>query len=234
MKLKEKIKQIKDDYFYKTIFINIFSLLTTLCFAVYNLYLGAKYARAFAIGISIYYFILVLIKSFTLIMEKQIKSKDKIKKEIIRLKNYHISSILIFIVDLCLIAPIILMVTQPRNVNFGLIPAIAMAAYSTYKIVAAIINYRHSRKTLNPTVVLFREISFIDALVSILTLQHTLIMVNGGMNDGMRTLSLCTSIGFIIVVIIFSIVSYIKNKKIFSQNLKWMPRVFTPGIFFSY
>lgn len=213
MSLKEKINKI-NNFKHKTIFMLIFSLVVNLGFIAYNSYLGIFYLDAFAIGISIYYFFLFVIKFATLMVERKISNKDKDTQIKIRIKNYKISSIFVFVIDLCLIAPIILMVTQPKDVKFGIIPAITMATYCVYKIVVAIINYNRSKKAKNPTQILLKEIDIIGAIVSVLTLQHTLIMVNGGMNEGMRTLSLISSIGSILLIIAFSIVSFIRNKKI--------------------
>ena len=42
--------------------------------------------------------------------------------------------------DMCLIAPIAYMVIGERSYVYGLIPAIAMAAYTTYRITMGIIN----------------------------------------------------------------------------------------------
>lgn len=213
MSLKEKINKI-NNFKYKTIIMLIFSLVINLGFIVYNSYLGIFFQDAFAIGISIYYLFLFVIKFATLIVERKITNKEKDTQIKIRIKNYKISSIFIFIIDLCLIAPIILMVTQPNDVKFGLIPAITMATYCVYKIVVAIINYTKSKKSQNLTTILLKEINIIGAIVSILTLQHTLIMVNGGMDKSMKILSLISSIGFILLIIAFSVVSFIRNKKI--------------------
>ena len=87
-----------------------------------------------------------------------------------------------------------------------------------FKSVFAIINYIKSKKSQNPTIILFREINIIEAIVSILILQHTLIMVNDGMTESMRILSLATSIGFIILIITFSILSFWKNKKLIKHT----------------
>lgn len=220
MKLSEKIKLIKNDFLYKTLFASTLSLAVTLAFAVYNTYLGLSFGDAFAIGISIYYLLLVGIKSSTILVEAKIAKKEEKLKTSIRVKNYKISSVFIFITDLCLIAPIILMALHPKEVAFGIIPAITMAAYSVYKIVISIINYKKSKKSQNPTIVLLKEINIIDSIVSVLTLQHTLIMVNGGMNESMQTLSLTTSIAFICLIVIFSVSSYFVNKRIFKTNLK--------------
>ena len=216
METKARVKIIKDDFLYKTLFVSIFS---TVAFVVYNGYLGIRFGDAFAIGISIYYVLLVWIKSTTLIIEKKISNQEESFKISVRIKNYKISSIHIFVIDLCLIAPIILMVTQPKAVSFGIIPAITMATYSLYKIVFAIINYNRSKKSQNLTTILLQEINIIDAIVSILTLQHTLIMVNDAMDQTMQVLSLVTSIAFIALIIVFSITSFFKNKKLVKSQL---------------
>lgn len=218
MKIKEIIKTIRNNILYKTLLTSFFSLIITFAFAVYNGYLGFKFDDAFAKGIAIYYVLLIWVKLATLIVEKKVGKKDDESKEKIRTKNYKISSIFLFIIDFCLIAPIMLMVFKPNEVKFGLVPAIIMAAYSVYKIVVAIINYKRSKKSQNPTVILLRDINFIEAIVSILTLQHTLIMVNGGMNESMRTLSLITSIAFIGLIIVFSILSFWRNRKLFKTK----------------
>ena len=208
MKLKLKIKSIKKDYLQLTLFSACFSLIITFVFSAYNAYLGIKFGDAFAIGISIYYFLLFWIKTATLIVEKIIDKTDERKQKSVRIKNFIISSIFIFVIDFCLIAPIVLMIVMPKDVKFGIIPAIAIAAYTVYKITASIINYSKSKKTENPTILLLREIDVVDSLVSILTLQHTLIMVNGGMSGSMRQLSFVTSIVFIFAIILFSVLSF--------------------------
>ena len=67
----------------------------------------------------------------------------------------------------------------------GLIPAITMAAYTTYKVIMASIHIRKQKHGKHDNVLIteLRTINFIDALVSILTLQNTLIMVNGTQKD---------------------------------------------------
>ncbi len=218
MSLKERINKI-NNFKYKTVFMLVFSLAINFGFIGYNAYLGFRFSDAFAIGISVYYFVLFWVKLATLIVENSVANKDDDIKYKKRVTNYKISSIFVFFIDFCLIAPIILMVVRPKDVKFGLIPAIAMATYCVYKIVMAIINYRLAKKSNNPTTVLLKEIDIIGAIVSVLNLQHTLIMVNGGMTKSMQTLSLITSIGFIVLIIVFSILSFIKNKNYFKNSL---------------
>lgn len=218
MKIKNLVDTIRNNFLYKTLCTSFFSLIATIAFVVYNAYLGITLGDAFAIGIAIYYTLLIWIKLTTLKVEKNISTKTEQDKTNARINNYKISSAFVFVIDLCLIAPIIIMATQPKEVHFGIVPAIAMATYSAYKITFAIINYVKSKKSQNPTIILLREINIISAIVSILTLQHTLIMVNDGMTSSMRILSLISSIGFILLIIIFSILSFFKNKKMFEKT----------------
>ena len=183
---------------YKTLVLCIFSLIVTFAFALYNAYLGIKFSDTFAIAISIYYILLIWVKVATIVVEKRIWRKEEEYKARVRTKNYKISFVFVIIIDLALIAPILLMVVYPKEVNFGIIPAIAMATYSFYKIISSIINYKRSKRSQNLTIILLRELNIIEAVVSILILQHTLIMVNGGMVDSMRSLSFVTSVGFIL------------------------------------
>ena len=79
-----------------------------------------------------------------------------------------------------------------------------MAAYTTYKITMAIVHLRRRRVSRDPLVKELRSINFIDALVSILTLQNTLIMVNDP-DAGQRLLPLTASVTAIILSVILFI-----------------------------
>lgn len=212
MEILENIKKfIKNPQ--KIVFNTMFSVLITFLFAIYNLFLGIGYSDSWGISIAIYYLCLIVARLSFLIVEKKIRKNEKVLKEVIRRKTYIYLSIFMFFIDFCLIAPITLMIIHPKDVSFGLIPSIAVAAYTTYKITIAIINYVKVKKYNNIMFKFVRELSVVDAFVSILTLQHTLIMVNGGMTTQMLKLSSATSFIILLAIIIFSIVSMKKTIK---------------------
>ena len=212
MEMLENIKKfIKNPQ--KIVFNTMFSVLITFLFAIYNLFLGIRYSDSWGISIAIYYLCLIVARLSFLIVEKKIRKNEKLLKEEIRRKTYIYLSIFMFFIDFCLIAPITLMIIHPKDVSFGLIPSIAVAAYTTYKITIAIINYVKVKKYNNIMFKFVRELSVVDAFVSILTLQHTLIMVNGGMTTQMLKLSSATSFIILLAIIIFSIVSMKKTIK---------------------
>ena len=111
------------------------------------------------------------------------------------------------------------MVKMQKPVNLTLTPAIAMAAYTTYKITMASINLARRKKASSSLVRLLRVISFIDALVSILTLQNTLISVNNSDTDLSMLPLTATSSGVIwFVILLISISACLKGWKNLSHK----------------
>lgn len=89
-----------------------------------------------------------------------------------------IPACLLFLINLSLVVPFTLMVMQERPVVLTLIPAVAMAVYTTYKVTVSALNLKKKNTSGNLSVRFLRMINFMDALVSIATLQNTLIMVS--------------------------------------------------------
>lgn len=213
MEILERInKLIKNPK--KIVISTMFSVLITFLFAIYNLFLGIRYLDSFGISIAIYYSCLIVSRLSFLIVENKIRKNENVLKEEIRRKTYIYLSIFMFFIDFCLIAPITLMIVHPKDVSFGLIPSIAVAAYTTYKITIAIINYVKVKRYNNIMFKFVRELSVVDALVSILTLQHTLIMLNSGMTKEMMILSAVSSFIILLAIIVFSIINLTIIKKL--------------------
>lgn len=99
-----------------------------------------------------------------------------------------------------------------KPVDMTLIPAIAMAAYTTYNVVMSSVNLKRRKRSSDRLVRLLRTINFIDALVSVLSLQNTLIMVNmKGDGSEMLTLSAITSAAIMLAVLAISVAAMIKG-----------------------
>ncbi len=87
-----------------------------------------------------------------------------------------------------------------------------MAAYTTYKVIMASINLKRRNRSADSLIRLLRTIGFIDALVSILVLQNTLIMVNTNGGDGeMLPLTAITSAAVMVAVLLLSAAAIIKG-----------------------
>ncbi len=204
--MKQRIKDFqktwKSDYYFSTVFSSAISTLISIVFALYNGALGIVYQSWWHGLICVYYLLLATIRAIL------IGTRRKNQKTI-RMITY----LLLLVMDVSLIGPIYVMVSGERSYTYGLIPAIAMAAYTTYRITISIVHFRKSRKKDKSLLFELRMINMTDALVAVLSLQNALIIVNGGMNEGMRTLTAWTSGGIYLVIVLITIMSFIKVQR---------------------
>lgn len=155
----------------------ILSLVLTLLFSFYNRIIGITQKSLWHESISIYYFLLVLIKSIVIIC---LNNSTNRKKDLFIFK---LIKFLLFILNVLLIVPIILMIINKRIVKISFILSIAVALYVTIKTSKVIITYIKQRKETNILLKELRVIDLMDVVVSILTLQNTLIAVNSEVFD---------------------------------------------------
>lgn len=130
---------------------------------------------------------------------------------------YVLLAVLVMLSSIALVVPIALMVKNQKSVDFGMIPAITVATYTTYKVTMAIINYKRNKKYQNVALRLMGTTNFIDAVLSVLTLQNTLITVQeGGVFGKMLTLATVSSAAgtlLIFVVSVRALVYVLKNTR---------------------
>lgn len=209
-RVKHSFDRWKTDYDFKTVTAAIGSLFVTALFALYNGFLGIYHASLWHGSICVYYLVLVGLR--TIIIAARKNADRRTEPERAQTKVYVASAALLLFLNLCLAVPVSLMVVRQRPVDMTLLPAITMAAYTTYKVIMASVNLKRRKRSSNRLVRLLRTISFIDALVSVLTLQNTLIMVNMK-GDGleMLTLTAITSAAIMLTVLALSVATMIKG-----------------------
>ena len=209
-RIKQFLIRWKSDYDFRTVMSALISLAITVLFALYNGFLGVYHASLWHGTICVYYIVLALLR--TLIIAAGRSAGLKGDPEEGPKKIYVISSGMLLFLNLCLVVPVSLMVVRLKPVDLTLIPAIAMATYTTYKIVMASVNLKRGKRSSNSLIHLLRTIGFIEALVSMLTLQNTLIMVmtkEGGTE--MLTLSAITSAFIMLSVLALSVRAMVKG-----------------------
>ena len=209
-RVKQFFDRRKNDYDFKTVTTALGSLAVTALFALYNGFLGVYYASLWHGTICVYYLVLVILR--TTIIAARRKAERKGDSVHTQKKIYVVSAGMLLFLNICLVVPVSLMVVRQKPVNMTLIPAIAMATFTTYKIIMASVNIKRRKRSSNGLVRLLRTISFIEALVSVLTLQNTLIMVNmKGDGSEMLTLTAITSAAIMIAVLALSVAAMIKG-----------------------
>ncbi len=218
MKVKEFISSIVHNRTYRWYVVAIISFAFSIAFLVYNFVVGLLFNLVWNFSVTFYYLLLMTIKAVILYSENKWKLNQKEQLQVKRLTLFKIENVFLLLIDFALIAPIVLLIRQQKQtVDIGMIPTIAVAAYTTYRIVLACVNYHRTKKTDNLALHGLKIISLKEAIVSIITLQNTMVVVFGDQTE-MLTLTTCTSIGMLLSMVIISVYQIIKVYKI--KNIK--------------
>jgi len=199
----------KADYQFKTFFFSAMSVFIGFGFTIFNAVLGIVYKSVWNGTISVYYVFLAIVRGIIVLSQRKYDEDDYGSKR----KVYIITHILMIFMDLCLIAPIAFMVMGDRTYKYGLIPAITMAAYTTYRVVMGSLQLSSSRKYENILVKELKVINLQDSLVAVLSLQNSLIIATGTSVSSMVKLTGWTSGGIWLLIVLFTVKSLFYIKK---------------------
>lgn len=185
----------------------IVSAVVALAFAVYNGYLGIAHEYVFGISIAVYFAVLSAIY-FILVDDEMLSGKVGARQNT-HVRKYITATALLLAVDVLLVGPIALMVLQRRQFNLGMIAAITVATYATYKVSSAVVNYVKTRNYFDVRTVSVRSVKLVDAMVSLLTLQNTLIVANGSSAEqSMLVLTSWTSLVLYGAIVMVSVMGF--------------------------
>ena len=185
----------------------IVSAVVALAFAVYNGYLGIAHEYVFGASIAVYFAVLSAI--YFMLVDGEMLSDKVGARQNTHVRKYITATALLLAVDVLLVGPIALMVLQRRQFNLGMIAAITVATYATYKVSSAVVNYVKTRKNFDVRTVSVRSVNLVDALVSLLTLQNTLIVANGSSAEqSMFVLTSWTSLALYVAIVTVSVMGF--------------------------
>ena len=171
MKIIEKTKATLKDKEKKVTVLFIVSFIISVVFAIYNLILGIYNLSWWFVIMGIYYLILCIMKFFA--GYKRIKFP---RNEKIQLSTMRIVSIIIIPFVFVLISVIAVSLKYELMKYHTKIIMITIAAYTFYKVITSIINYFKAKKSKDISLITIRNINAIEALVSILNLQMSMLV----------------------------------------------------------
>lgn len=183
----------------------------TPLFALYNGALGLWYGAVWHGSICGYYLLLSLLRGLLLAAERKRKRapQDLLPKE---RRISYVASASLLLMNIALVAPVSLMVLDRRPVRLGLIPAIATATYTTYEVTAALVRLKHPKSSIYTRQL--DRLGFVDALVSVLVLQNTLLTtVDGAVTAEMLPLVAVTSAAILLVVFTLSVLWFVRSAR---------------------
>lgn len=171
------------DYRYRTVLFTYSSLSANLIFALSNGVFGIINHSVWFGSMSAYYIVLSIMR-FILIQYarkiSKIEKTQKMKRQ--ELSVYQICGFLFILLTIALGASVIQMIYFDQGHSYPGTLIFAVAAYTFYKIVVAIINVVKAGRLKSPLLMTIRNIGYADAVVSMLSLQ-TAMFVSFGSKD---------------------------------------------------
>ena len=157
------------------------SLAWNALYGIFQLWLGFYHHTFWFYSLGAYYICLGVMRFFLVRHSSKYAPGEKMRTELVK---YRACGIVFLLMNLALALIIFFMVYWNRTFEHHMITAIAMAAYTFTALTTAIVNVIKYRKYNSPVFSASKAISLAAALVSMLTLESTMLTTFG---DGTMT-----------------------------------------------
>lgn len=208
-----------DDYTFRIILSTMPTFIINVAYTVYNGVLGVMHQSEWFITMAVYYSLLGIMRYHAVHTGRiisRMEDQSLIKKK--ELSVIKTEGILLLLLNLALSGVVLLTIVQDTAKRYSEIMVITIAAYTFYKIITSVINMIKVRKLQSPILITIRNISVADALVSVLTLQMTMLAsfqgrstLNINQMNVMTGMAACILISLLGISMIYY--SYKRNKK---------------------
>lgn len=148
------------------------SFFWNIAYALFQLWLGFYHHTFWFYSLGAYYICLALMRFFLLLHTRRYAPGERMKTELVR---YRTCGWVFLAMNLALTVIVFFMVYWNRTFNHHEITTIAMAAYTFVTLTVAIVNIVKYRKYNSPVFSATKAISLAAALVSMLTLESTML-----------------------------------------------------------
>lgn len=192
-----------------------------LLYGIFQLGLGFYHRTFWFLSFGIYYICLAVMRLFLLLHTKKYAAGERMRNELVK---YRACGWIFLFMNLALALIVFFMIYWNRTFEHNMITAIAMAAYTFTAFTMAIINVIQYRKYNSPVFSASKNISLAAALVSMLTLESTMLTTFGGKTMDAFTQKLMLGLtggaiaAFIIGMAIYMIVQ--STKRLNLMNIK--------------
>lgn len=197
--------RLASDSIYRAFLFALPGLGTSMVYAVFN-GVVAIYSRSFwYLTFFAYYLLLSIMRYGVLWLNRQMGGfKETKEKQIREWKAYKNCGILLVVMNIALTGAVVLIIysrnTQKRYAGFLIY---AVAFYTFYKVIMAVLNTVKAGKTKLPLVMTLRRIGYADALVSLLSLQVAMLTAfSEPAAEYISVMNTCTGLGVCIMVLL--------------------------------
>ena len=174
--------------------ITLISLLFNISYCIYHIAYGALTNSWWFFVIGIYYAILSIVH-FAVFRHKGSRSS-----------LVRFTGVMLIALSFSLVGTVILAFIKDRGTVFPLVAMLAMATYTFTKITLATTKWIKARKSISAKILTLRNISFANALVSIYSLQRSMLVSFKGMAAAeIRVFNVATGSAVCIVVFLLGL-----------------------------
>lgn len=204
-------KRLKEDKRYRIILFAISGFSINILYALYNGVLGIISHSIWFLSLCAYYIILSSMRLGVILQDRRnISTENFITR---------FCGIMLILLAFVLSGSVYLSLTNNIAVKHQEIIMITIATYTFYKVVLAIINTVKIRKENSLLLSTIRNIGCADAVVSILSLQRSMLVSFGEMErDRIYMMNALTGAGLFIIIITLGIGMIVKSLKITTKN----------------
>lgn len=185
--------------------------LGNLCYAVYHGVLGIINLSLWLITMCAYYTILGTMRLSAVLCERKNNAVPDNDTEYFVMK---LTGVLLIILSFILAGVIYISLSQNIATRYGEITMITIATYTFYKITMAVIRAVKQRGNPSPLLTVIRNIVYAEVAASVLTLQRSMLVSFGTMNDAKaRIMNTLTGAAVCLFVLILGVSMTIKGIK---------------------
>ncbi len=144
-----------------------------LLYIIMKLVSGIVYRSAWFIALAVYYMLLAVMR---FLLVRRLNAQDEAEE----LRHYRLCGIMLLFMNQALAGIVVFMVRHNRGFAYPGLLIYAMAAYSFYAVIVAVINIVKTRRHKSPILSAAKAINLVAALVSILALTTAMLSQFGG------------------------------------------------------
>lgn len=189
------------------------TLIFNAIYAIFQLCLGFYHGSVWFFSLFFYYILLASMRFFLLQYTRKHGAGENMRAE---LRRTRICGILLLIMNLALAGIVIYIVWRFRVIEHHEITTIALAAYTFTALTLAIVSIFRYRKYNSPILSTTKSISFASALVSLFTLESTMLTVFSAEDTPAgfeQIMSAVTGGAIMLLIISMAIATIIKSTK---------------------
>lgn len=194
-------------------------LFVNLLYAAMNLFSGIRYRSAWFVALACYY---ALLSAMRAVLVRYVHRKSAGQDIPAEFRCYRTCGVILLLMNQALVGIILYMVTQNRGFSYSGLMIYAMAMYTFYITISAIINVIKYRSHASPLMAAAKAISLTAALVSMLSLETAMLAQFGSDETEFRRIMLGVSGGMVCAIVltmaIYMIVRSTKQLKKLENN----------------